>query len=132
MDTYKQVRISISPLHVGNRPIGQETEGEEEGGRRRGELREEEEEGRSTLLSLSPPRMKTDGRMDGQTKFLHESREKISLRSVLIEAIYTQVNLLKINAAYTYVAIPFSMRVKSKSISLMSWCPILCMLHQAY
>jgi len=22
MDTYKQVRISISPLHVGNRPIG--------------------------------------------------------------------------------------------------------------
>ena len=29
-------------------------------------------------------RMKTDGRADGRTKFLYESHEKTSLRSILI------------------------------------------------
>ena len=66
-------------MSVGNRPISQKEDegGEEEGERRRREEKEEEEEGGRLARGLRW--------MDGQTKFLYESREKTFLRSVLIK-----------------------------------------------
>jgi len=67
---------------VENRPIGRrgERENEEEG---EGAERERRRRGLTLLFFLW---MKMDGRMD---KFLHESWEKTSPRSVLINLLYT-------------------------------------------
>ena len=64
--------INIPLLSVGNRPIGQEEEGE----------RKKEEEGGG--VEERKKKEGEDGRTDGRTMFLYESRKKTFLQSVLI------------------------------------------------